>query len=101
MDSAEASALEERIEQALAAGDFDAAEALAGRYRATADQSPANGDAGPARFRADYFAAQVALQAGRLEQATHRLAALQPLPRGLPPVLECRVWLMNAEVLAR
>jgi hypothetical protein len=102
VNTADALRFETEIDAALAAWDLDRAEALAQRYRATADSEWANGE--PARspaFRADYLAAQVALAAGRLKQAEERLSPLLALTGALPEELASRVRLFMAETLAR
>jgi tetratricopeptide (TPR) repeat protein len=102
MNAREATQLESRIEAAMAHSDLDRAEALAAQYRAAAGDPPANGDAARSPwFRAAYLAAQVALAAGRLEQALDRVTPLLPLTAELPAELACRVWLLAAEALAR
>jgi tetratricopeptide (TPR) repeat protein len=102
MDVRETNQLETDIDQALARCDLDRAEELASRYRAAAVAEELNGDpAHSPAFRAHYLAAQVALAGGRLRLAVQRLAALTPLPGGLPLALACRIWLLSAEALAR
>jgi tetratricopeptide (TPR) repeat protein len=102
MDTHEATQLETAIDQALAGWDLDRAEELAAHYRVAAVAETSNGDPTRSlRFRSNYMSAQVALAGGRLHQAEQRLAALMPLPAGLPPALACRIWLLSAETLAR
>jgi tetratricopeptide (TPR) repeat protein len=96
----EATLLEDDIDRSLAGGDLDRAEELAVRYVRAARTSGGHDPARSPRFRSGYLAAQVALRAGRLEQAAQRLAELMPLP-ALPPALACRIELMSAEVQAR
>lgn len=88
-----ANRLENDIDDALGRGDLDQAEALAQEYRAGAGAS--------LLFRARWLSAQVALSAGRLEEAQARLQELQPPPHDLPPALLLRVRLAMAEVQAR
>jgi tetratricopeptide (TPR) repeat protein len=102
MDVRQATQLETDIDQALAHCDLDRAEELAARYRTSASAAASDGDpAHSLTFRSNYLAAQVALAGGRLRLASQRLAALMPLPRGVPPAWACRIWLLSAEALAR
>jgi tetratricopeptide (TPR) repeat protein len=102
MDVRQATQLEADIDQALAHCDLDRAEELASRYQTIASTVPSNGDpAHSLTFRSNYLAAQVALAGGRLRLALQRLAALMPLPGGMPPAWACRIWLLSAEALAR
>lgn len=102
MNAQAAAQLERDIDAALAHCDLSRAETLADRYRAEAHDTPVNGD--PVRslsFRAGYLAVQVAVAAGRLEQALERATPLLPLLPQLPPELAGRVRLLAAEALAR
>jgi hypothetical protein len=96
-----AARLESDIDEAMARGDLDQAEALAQSYRARALEEEDTGAGLSPRFRSRYLAAQVALAGGRLAEAGQRLATLMPLPGDLPVALSCRIWLTSAEVLAR
>jgi tetratricopeptide (TPR) repeat protein len=91
--------LESAIEQALARGELDRAEALAQEYRAATAGDSLEGLS--SRFRACHLAARVALATGRLEQARERLTELLPLPDEVPSELAWQVELMLAEVHAR
>jgi tetratricopeptide (TPR) repeat protein len=94
--------LEAAIDQALASGQIDQAEALAARYCQSASLDHTDGEpAGSPRFRSAYLAAQVALAAGRLGQALDRLAPLLAVTGRLPTELAARVRLFAAEALAR
>lgn len=97
----EATQFEAAIEGAVAAGETDRAEALAGRYRAAAAGEPGGGEPERSlRFRAAYLAAQVALAAGRLGLALERSEPLLAT-KGLSPELASRLRLVAAEALAR
>jgi tetratricopeptide (TPR) repeat protein len=94
--------LEADIDEALGAGEVDRAEALAVHYCSAAAQDPVDND--PAlspRFRSAYLAGQVALAAGRLQQALDRLAPLLGVLGRLPAEMAGRVRLFAAEALAR
>jgi tetratricopeptide (TPR) repeat protein len=94
--------LETDIDEALAAGDLDRAEALAARYLGASVSAGANGDgARSLGFRANYLGAQVALAAGRLSQTLDRLDGSLPAAARLPPELACRVWLLAGEAQVR
>jgi tetratricopeptide (TPR) repeat protein len=97
-----AARFEADIDDALAEGELDRAEALATHYGSAAGHDPADGDpARSPRFRSAYLAAQVALAAGRLQQALDRLSPLLGVIGQLPREMAGRVRLIAAEALAR
>lgn len=102
MNVHDANQFEIDIDAALAAFDWDRAETLAARYRAAAREETVKGGNGQSPwYRANYLFAKVALTAGRLEQTLQRTAPLLSRTPKPSTELECRVWLMAAEALAR
>src|SRR5262249_38269806 len=102
LSSEAASRLETAIDEALARGEIDQAEALATQYCTNAAQDPSDGEpARSPRFRSAYLAAQVALAAGRLRQALEHLTPLLAIAGQLSSELAARLRLFAAEALAR
>jgi tetratricopeptide (TPR) repeat protein len=102
VDSDLVNRLEAAIDQALACGRIDQAEALAMNYCRRASQDNTDGEpVRSPRFRSAYLAAQVALAAGRLRQALECLTPLLAVAGRLPSELAARLRLFAAEALAR
>jgi tetratricopeptide (TPR) repeat protein len=102
MNLREVTELENALETALACFDMDQAEALVAHYGTAAGRPNRDGDVALSPwFRAAYLSSQVALAAGRLQEALDRVAPLLPLTDRLSAELACRVWLLAAEASAR
>src|SRR2546425_1010716 len=102
MNLHDANQFEIDIEAALTALDLHQAETLAAHYRDAAGEQTMTGQTGQSPwYRANYLFAKVALTAGRLEQTLERVAPLLSRTSTPSTELECRVWLMAAEALAR
>jgi hypothetical protein len=102
MTPAEIDRLETAIDDAVAAGDIQRAQALVQGYQSAAANRPRFDPlVRTPWFRSNYLAAQVALAASQLQQALGCLTPLLPRIDRLPEVLAARVRLLAAEATAR
>jgi tetratricopeptide (TPR) repeat protein len=102
VNSTEARQHEADIDRAFASGAMEQAERQAEFYMRASGPVRTDGDPAQAPwFRAAYLATQVSLAAGRLTEASARLAPCLAVAERLPEELAARVHLLAAEALAR